>query len=42
MIDTLVIAKITLELNFPYFTACDWLHASESVNADWLIFMYRT
>ena len=42
MIDILVIAKITLELNFPYFTGCDWLHASELVNADWLIFMYRT
>ena len=28
--------------NFPYFTACDWLHASELVNADCLIFIYRT
>ena len=37
MIDILVIAKITLKLNFPYFTACDWLHASEVVNTDWFL-----
>ena len=32
-----LIQRLTTRVDFPSFTACDWLHASQSVNTDWFL-----